>query len=247
MRPPRIALVTGEGTDPYSAGTIWHFFEQQLNYPVTLLNANDIGKIDLGRYNVLIMPNAANYRFLSDRILNEQLKAWVRQGGKLIALEGAVEQLSNSDWGLKNKTENPKNDKETEPDKDPYLAIRKYEDRVRDNLATVNSGTIYKVQLDNSHPLGYGYPDYYFTLKQDDAVYEFLKEGGWNVGILKKDNYISGFLGTKAQEKLKDGLVFGVQDMGKGTVVYLADDVLFRSFWENGKLLFCNAVFMVGN
>ena len=29
-------------------------------------------------------------------------------------------------------------------------------------------------------------------------------------------------------------------------VVFLADDVLFRSFWENGKLLLCNAVFLVG-
>jgi hypothetical protein len=28
--------------------------------------------------------------------------------------------------------------------------------------------------------------------------------------------------------------------------VFLADDVLFRSFWENGKLLLCNAVFLVG-
>jgi hypothetical protein len=28
--------------------------------------------------------------------------------------------------------------------------------------------------------------------------------------------------------------------------VYMADDPLFRSFWENGKLLFCNAVFLVG-
>jgi hypothetical protein len=33
--------------------------------------------------------------------------------------------------------------------------------------------------------------------------------------------------------------------MGRGEVIYLSDDVLFRSFWENGKLLFSNAVFMV--
>jgi hypothetical protein len=29
-------------------------------------------------------------------------------------------------------------------------------------------------------------------------------------------------------------------------VIILADDVLFRMFWENGKLLFSNAVFLVG-
>jgi hypothetical protein len=83
-------------------------------------------------------------------------------------------------------------------------------------------------------------------LKLDDNVYEFLKDGGWNVGVIKKDNYVSGFAGSKAKEKLKDGLIFGVQELGRGQIVYLADDPLFRSFWENGKLLFCNAVFMVG-
>ena len=50
----------------------------------------------------------------------------------------------------------------------------------------------------------------------------------------------------KVKNKMKDGLVFGVQDMGNGTVVYLADDPLFRNFWEAGKLLFSNAVFLVG-
>jgi hypothetical protein len=34
-----------------------------------------------------------------------------------------------------------------------------------------------------------------------------------------------------------------VQDMGRGTVIYLTDNLLFRSFWENGKLMLCNAVF----
>ena len=53
-------------------------------------------------------------------------------------------------------------------------------------------------------------------------------------------------MGSKLKDKLKDGLLFGVQDMGQGYVIYLADDPLFRSFWENGKLLFSNAVFMVG-
>jgi hypothetical protein len=28
-------------------------------------------------------------------------------------------------------------------------------------------------------------------------------------------------------------------------VVYLGSDILFRSFWENGKQMFLNAVFLV--
>jgi len=57
---------------------------------------------------------------------------------------------------------------------------------------------------------------------------------------------VAGFVGSKLKEKLKDGVLFGVQDIGRGSVTFLADNVLFRNFWENGKLMFCNAVFLVG-
>ena len=63
---------------------------------------------------------------------------------------------------------------------------------------------------------------------------------------MKKDSQVSGFVGSALKDKLNDALVFGVQDMGGGKIVYLADNLMFRSFWENGKLMFCNAVFMVG-
>jgi hypothetical protein len=66
------------------------------------------------------------------------------------------------------------------------------------------------------------------------------------VGVIKKEKQVAGFVGAKLSSRLQDGLLFGVQDIGRGTITYLADDVLFRSFWQNGKLLFCNAVFFVG-
>ena len=100
------------------------------------------------------------------------------------------------------------------------------------------------MDLDNTHPLGYGYPGYYYTLKMDNNIYEFFKEDGWNVGVIKKANQVAGFVGAKLKDKLKDGLLFGEMPMGKGSIILLADDPLFRGFWENGKLLFCNAVFM---
>jgi hypothetical protein len=48
--------------------------------------------------------------------------------------------------------------------------------------------------MDNTHPLAFGYPGHYFTLKQDDNIYEFMKDG-WNVGVIKKENQVSGLWG----------------------------------------------------
>jgi hypothetical protein len=242
---PKVAVLTGEQVSSLNAGEVWHLFDRELDYPISQLNTEDIGRMDLKKYDVLILPNGY-YRSLNDKLTAEPLRNWVKEGGRLIAMENAVQQLSRLEWGLKGKGQDDKKDDDKGKKDDEYSSLHRYGNRQRDEVMSSVPGSIYRVEMDNSHPLAFGYPDRYYTLKQDDNVYEFIKEGGWNVGVIKKDNYVSGFTGNKAKEKLKDGLIFGVQEMGRGEVVYMADDPLFRSFWENGKLLFCNAVFLVG-
>jgi hypothetical protein len=240
MKARRIALLTGDGISPNAAGEVWHFFEQQIDYPVTLINVADFGRIKWSDYDLVIMPNG-NYRFLTDKTLADQFKNWISAGGNVIAIENAVSQLAKQEWAIKSKKTDDSSDSKT-----AYEALRKFENRERDFIPTITPGSIFKVELDNTHPLGFGFPNYYYTLKQDDAIYEFIKEGGWNVGVLKKNKQIAGFVGSKLVGKLQDGLLFGTQDIDNGSITYLADDVLFRSFWENGKLMFSNAVFLVG-
>jgi hypothetical protein len=242
---PRIALVTGTEASSEGAGEVWHLFEQEIGYPVTLVNAQDLGRLNWKNYDVVIIPDG-NYRALSDKSILDEMRAWVKSGGRLIAMENAVNQLAKQEGGIHQKDGQADGKDEKDKKEADYSLLHHYGNRQRDEVVNTVPGSIYKVEMDNSHPLAFGYPDHYYTLKQDDHVYEFIKDGGWNVGVIRKDNYISGFTGVKAKEKLKDGLIFGVEDSGRGEIVYLADDPLFRSFWENGKLLFCNAVFLVG-
>jgi hypothetical protein len=250
VHPPRVAMLTGDQVNALDAGEVWHLFEQELHYPITLLNGTDMRQLSLKNFDVLILPNG-NYRALEDKNVTEGLKSWVREGGRLIAMQYAVAELAKGDWGIKEKGAGSdkgedKEGKEDNEKRDDYSLLHRYGDRQREEAINSVPGAIYRVELDNTHPLAFGYPDHYYTLKQDEHVYEFIREDGWNVGVIRKDNYVSGFTGSKAKEKLRDGLIFGVQDMGRGKVVLMADDPLFRSFWENGKLLFCNAVFLVG-
>ncbi len=243
--PPKVALLAGKEVSSNAMGEIWHFFDQQLGYPITLINTDDIGRMAPGDFNVLIIPDGY-YTLFSQKEKNEQLKDWVRKGGKIIALENAVAQMSGADWGFKLKgSGDDKKDKE-DSKKEDYSLLKKYEDREKEYISNSIPGSIFKVELDNSHPLAFGYDNSYYTLKQDENIYEFLKDG-WNIGVVKKDNYVSGFTGNKLKDKLKDGTLIGSVDMGRGNVIFLADDPIFRSFWENGKLLFCNAVFLAGN
>jgi len=242
---PRVALFTGSGVNSSPAGEVWYFFEQQMDYPVTLVPAENADRVNWKNYDVIILPDG-NYRFLGEKAVSEAIREWVNQGGKLIAIENAVSQLSRNGWGLVPKSEGDRKKDSSREKTADYSRLRAYENREKEFLMTSTPGSIYRVDLDNSHPLAFGFPSYYYTLKQDDNVYDFLSDGGWNVGVIKKDGYTSGFTGSKAKEKLRDAMVFGVQEMGRGAIIYLTDDPLFRNFWENGKLLFCNAVFMVG-
>ncbi len=241
LKSPKIALFTGEHTSVTDAGENWCFFDNELDYPISLINVVDIKRINLKNYDVIIMPDG-NYKVLSEKNNIEILKEYVTTGGKLIAIQGAVNILAQyADFGIKNKTE-----KEDEKKIDSsYSILKKYLNKEREELANNIPGAIYKVDLDSTHPLAYGYTSNYYTLKQDANIYEFMKDG-WNVGVVKKDNYVSGFTGFKVKNKLKDGTLFGVYEMGNGSIVYLSDNPIFRLFWENGKLLLSNAVFMVG-
>lgn len=243
LHAPKVTLLAGEGVSSLGMGEIWHFLDKELGYPINVVWSNELNGNVLKNSDVLILPDG-NYRFLSDKNMNENLKEWVSNGGKIIAIENAVAQLARAEWGIKMK-EDKKDDKKDEK-KDDYTMLKRYENRERDYLPGFNPGSIFKVEFDNSHPLAFGYDNFYYTLKQDDNIYEFFKDGNWNVGVLRKDNQVAGFVGSRLKEKLKDGVLFGVQEHGRGSIVYLADNPLFRNFWESGKLLFCNALFLVG-
>jgi hypothetical protein len=234
LRKPKVAMLTGENTSGLSAGVVWHFFDQQLKYPVSLINVNDANRTDWKKYDVVIAPDGS-YQQLFAR--EGALRNWVSQGGRLIALENAVAMVANAEWGgLKAK-------KPEEEKKGDYAELRTYGGREQDYLKESNPGSIFRLDLDNTHPLGFGFPNYYFTLKSDLNMYEFMKDG-WNVGVVKKEGKVAGFTGVNATKKLKDGVLIGQLPVGRGSVVFFADDPIFRSFWESGKLLLANAIFM---
>jgi Zinc carboxypeptidase len=97
---PKVACLTGEGVSSLRAGEVRFYFEKEINYPLTLINAADAGRVDWKRFDVLIMPDG-NYRNLFAK--DGAIKTWVEEGGLLVTMERAVNQLAAADWGLKLK------------------------------------------------------------------------------------------------------------------------------------------------
>jgi hypothetical protein len=239
----KIAMLSGEGVSSTSYGALWHFFEKNLNYPVISINTDDFSKTDLNKYHVLIFPDG-NYRSILNEKGLEKVQSWVKKGGKVIAISDAVSAFANKE-GLNLKTS--KTEDEVKKEKDTINLIS-YGDREREAIKNQISGAIFKTTLDNTHPMGFGYSDSYFTFKTGSSSYKLLGDNNYNISYLNKiPEKVSGFAGSDAVKELKNSLVFGEERLGKGSIIYMVDEVMYRSFWENGKLFLVNAIFFVNS
>ncbi len=233
----KIALLSGDGTSSLNYGALWHFFEQQLHYPVTSIKADNLSFVNLSKYNVLIMPSGFYNNILKKSTMDE-LKSWIRKGGKVIAMDGAIRAFAGKD-GFNLKYNSP----ETK-DNDKLIA---YADRDRESVKNLITGAIFKSKVDNTHPLAFGYPNTYFTLKQGSTSYSLMDKGFNVTHIGKSPKQVSGFAGSEAIKGLKNSLVFGEERLGNGSIIYMVEDIVFRGFWQSGKLFLANAIFFVNN
>jgi len=234
----KVAVLSGKGTSSLSYGEIWHFFEQQLHYPLTSLNTDNLSRTNLDKFNVLIIPNGYYGSVLNDASM-KKIKDWVRSGGKVIAIDGALRSFAGKDgFNLKYKS--------SDDDETKKVNLTSYADRERENSNKFITGAIFKAKIDNTHPMAFGYNDEYFTLKLGSSAYSLL-ENGYNVAHIANNKVYSGFAGKDALSQIDQTLVFGEEPMGSGSFIYMIDNTLFRSFWENGKLFLVNSIFFVNN
>ena len=232
----RIAILAGGSVSTLNFGEVWHFFEQQLGYPVTVLDKRYYNRVKLSDYDIIILPELWGSSYFNENQLKD-LNDWIRKGGKLIAIGGALESLVGANGFSIRKKSAPR---------DTIADLENYQSGERNYIKYLITGAVFKAKLDPTHPLAFGYNDTYFTLRLQGDAYEYLENG--NVAYIQSEGKpVSGFAGSQAQKLVPESLVFGVEQKGAGCVIYMADNPLFRGFWENGKLFFANALFMVNN
>ena len=247
VKAPKVALVGGEGTNSLNYGAIWHFFEKDLNYPLVNLELNNLARYDLSKYNVLIMPSMRGGG-LSEQA-QKNIMEWVRAGGKLIVIDGALNLFADKE-GFALKTFDSEDDKKAAEKVADSLAkaerLAPYQEGERLAISGGAAGAIYQVKMDETHPLGYGTGGKYYALKNNSSKFSYLSNGV-NAGIIaSNDAYRTGYIGFKIKSAMGESMAIGVENVGRGEIVYFVDDPVFRGFWESGKLILSNAIFMVG-
>ncbi len=245
IQTPRIAVLSGDQTSGNEFGQVWYFFEQDLNYPVTIIDAARLDRTNLAPFNLLVLPEG-RYR-LSDPTW-EKINAWINAGGRVIAIGQALTALEDRKGFALTRFASDEAKRAAEKASDQITLDERFDEygiQERKAISNMIPGAIFKVKMDVTHPLAYGMMPEYFSLKTSELAYQPLKNA-WNVGTIGSELMISGFAGKHAREGQKNTVVFAVENKGAGSVIYLADNPLFRAFWENGKFLFSNAVFFAG-
>ena len=261
LRAPRIALAWDDPTDPSAAGATRYVIEREFGYPVTVVRTASLADADLGRFQVVILPDGGNYEARLGAEGVTHLREWVDHGGTLIGLGGATRLLTDPDSKLlASRRENAApvdgedgGDKEADDDKarvdgaliaseTDYLKLVGESERGPDSVA----GVLARADVDAEHWLSAGVAPSLNVLVRGGDIYTPLKRGeGTNVARFGSadDLLASGQLWAENRAQLAFKPAVMVSEHGRGQVIAFAQDPTFRGYMDGMKTILLNALF----
>ncbi|MFA5299064.1 MAG: M14 family metallopeptidase, partial [Lutibacter sp.] len=165
IQPKKVAILSGEGTSTLNFGEIWHFFETELKYPLNILNTRYFNRLDLSKYDVLILPEG----YTADKETFAMISNYIANKGTVIAIGSSVSNFADKE-GFSLKMKKP----DSLAKRNNLLPYNQWE---REALKNTITGSIFKSKVDNTHPLAFGYPTDYYSLKLSDTSYNLLENG----------------------------------------------------------------------
>ncbi|MDP6132996.1 MAG: M14 family metallopeptidase [Candidatus Marinimicrobia bacterium] len=230
LEKPKVAILSGPGSSSYGVGEIWHVTNFRMKMPSSLIDADNLNKSKLANYNTIIIPDGY-YQELEETDI-ENLKDWVLKGGTLIGTQ------TGSQWII-NKTIINEKIKKTENMK---------LDIAYDQLRNVSGaqrigGAIFEVELDNTHPIAYGYNNKTSLFRRGTHFFELSEGPSANVGRYSNNPLVSGYISEEKEAEIKNSASIIARRQGQGHIVLFADNPSFRAFWYGTDGLLLNAIF----
>ncbi|HET6767403.1 MAG TPA: M14 metallopeptidase family protein [Chitinophagaceae bacterium] len=228
---PSVALIVGSGVNATDAGEIWHLLDQRMNIPASHLEISIFNRVDLSKYNTMIMVGGT-YPDLN----KDKLKAWVQAGGTIILTEEAVS------WAAQNGI----SDVKFKRAKAPVDSTQKltYIDREQIDGAQQMNGAIFGADIDPAHPLTYGYNQRTISLFKGNKVFMERSKNPYATPFYYGNRPLqSGWASRENLDAIKNSAAVVVNTVGSGRVINIADNPNFRALWLGGTKLFMNAIF----
>src|SRR5690606_38144222 len=145
---------------------------------VSLIEQDDIDRIDLSRYTTLILTGGS-FRNLDA----EEVKRWVRRGGHQVVFDNAIEWVREN--GMLQLDRKPF-------DLDELVWGRSYAELDEARGAHYLGGAIFEARVDTTHPLAYGLPELLPVFLDRRVAYELSAAPGANVARFSAAPLLSG-------------------------------------------------------
>lgn len=232
LKKPEALMIIGTGVAASEAGEVWHLLDQRLSMPITKADILTFSRIDLTRYNTMIMVSG-NYALL-DKTSVDKIKAWVQNGNTLITIK------SGAEWAIKNGLTKHKLITDS-----VFSANRQYYDKaVEIEGAKGLGGSIFKVDLDTTHPIGYGYSNKFVSVYKNGLTFFQKSTNPYNtVALYLNEPVVGGYVHPTTLKKMRNNPSILIGQEGSGRVILFADEPNFRGAWYGTNKLFLNALF----
>lgn len=243
LNAPKVLLLSGNNVSATDFGQVWFYMDQVIDYLVSIVDMQNAGRINFSDFTTLIL--ADGYYELTD-FQRKNIDDFVANGGKVIAIGGALSLFDDRPgYSLTKFASEADKELDKTAASNELLKVRfmDYRNAERRAISGAVPGAIVENVLDVTHPLSFGLGDKYFSLKTGSSQYQLLKNA-WNVAYVPAGYKNFGFIGQSLKKKLENTVTFAVEQKGRGQVIYMIDNPLFRGFWESGNLLFSNALFL---
>lgn len=242
VRPPRIALLRGEGISETSFGALWHLLDRDLGAPHTVLDVRSLERSNLARFSVLVLPSGEGYESAFGERGAQQIDAWVKSGGVLVAIGDAIAWTQKHNLTSVRSWQPPKReDIETVAEESagrgapPAASVG--------DRAIATPGAVVATEMRRNVLLTAGLPSPPPVLINGTLVLQ--PTGDPQIDILtaaQRLPVIAGFAWPEAKTRLEGALLLASQGRGSGRVILFSQDPAFRLFWRGTMPLFLNAV-----
>ncbi len=238
LKKPEAVMIIGTGVAAPEAGEIWHLLDQRLEMPITKLDILNLGRVNLSRYNTMIMVSG-NYSLI-DTTISDKIKTWVQNGNTLITIK------SGTEWAIKNGLTK---EKLSPIDTAKGTPVRQdYDNAEYIEGAKSMGGSIFRVDLDTTHPIGFGFTNRKVSVYRNGLT--FLQPSLNPYSTVSKytaEPLIGGYVHPTTLKKIKNSASVLVGSEGSGRVIMFSDNPNFRGVWYGTNKLFLNAIFYGGN
>lgn len=228
---PKPLMLVGSGVDYTDAGEIWHLLDTRVNIPLTMVDVDRVGRINLSDYTHLIMVSG-NYGDLS----KDKVREFISGGGVVLGMSEAAQWLSRN--GLSSVKFKDRAKSTDDGTKQPYALRDDY------SGAMATAGTIFETKIDPSHPICYGYDQTTLPIfKVNNISFEDTGDP-YNTPVMFTSNpLMAGYVHPRNEKNIKNSPAIIAQRSGRGRIISMSDNPNFRAFWYGTNKLFLNAIF----